>query len=88
MSQQPGERRNFEMIQEGNIAGLAATVRFVLEIDKLKGVLRKVKPIGEDREHSRTQLADRSVCAVSGSHSKSSDRRESDNRDAARARPR
>ncbi len=26
-----------------------AIIRFVLEIDKLKGVLRKVKPTGEDR---------------------------------------
>lgn len=36
---------------------VADTVRFVLEIDKLKGVLRKVRPVGEDRyentaEHS------------------------------------
>jgi len=36
---------------------IATTVLFVLEIDKLKGVLRKVRPVGEDRyentaEHS------------------------------------
>jgi putative hydrolase of HD superfamily len=45
------------MVQEQNTADLADTVRFVLEIDKLKGVLRKVRPVGEDRyentaEHS------------------------------------
>jgi putative hydrolases of HD superfamily len=45
------------MIQEDGLRSLADTVRFVLEIDKLKGVLRKVKPIGDSRyentaEHS------------------------------------
>lgn len=45
------------MVQEQKTADLADTVRFVLEIDKLKGVLRKVRPVGEDRyentaEHS------------------------------------
>jgi putative hydrolases of HD superfamily len=45
------------MIQAGNTEGISDFVRFVLEIDKLKGVLRKVKPMGEDRyentaEHS------------------------------------
>src|SRR6202012_4408911 len=45
------------MTQEKKTADLAGTIRFVLEIDKLKGVLRKVRPIGEDRyentaEHS------------------------------------
>jgi putative hydrolase of HD superfamily len=45
------------MIEEDNITGIPDTIRFVLEIDKLKGILRKVKPIGEDRyenvaEHS------------------------------------
>jgi putative hydrolase of HD superfamily len=39
------------------MGALAATIQFVLEIDKLKGVLRKVRPVGEDRyentaEHS------------------------------------
>lgn len=46
------------MIQAGNTEGISDIIRFVLEIDKLKGVLRKVKPTGEDRyenaaEHSR-----------------------------------
>lgn len=45
------------MIQAGNTKGISDIIRFVLEIDKLKGVLRKVKPAGEDRyenmaEHS------------------------------------
>jgi putative hydrolase of HD superfamily len=45
------------MTQEDNITGLTDTIRFVLEIDKPKGILRKVKPIGENRyeniaEHS------------------------------------
>ena len=45
------------MAQNQNIADLADTIRFVLEIDKLKGILRKVKPIGDLRyentaEHS------------------------------------
>lgn len=39
------------------MTGVTDAIRFVLEIDKLKGILRKVKPIGEDRyentaEHS------------------------------------
>ena len=38
-------------------ASLTYTINFILEIDKLKGVLRKVRPIGEQRyentaEHS------------------------------------
>lgn len=45
------------MAQEEKTADLVGTIRFVLEIDKLKGVLRKVRPVGEDRyentaEHS------------------------------------
>lgn len=45
------------MNQAVNMAEIASTISFVLEIDKLKGVLRKVKPISEDRyentaEHS------------------------------------
>jgi putative hydrolase of HD superfamily len=45
------------MTQEEKTADLSRTIRFVLEIDKLKGVLRKVRPVGEDRyentaEHS------------------------------------
>ena len=45
------------MIKEDNMPGVHVAIRFVLEIDKLKGILRKVKPIGEDRyentaEHS------------------------------------
>ena len=45
------------MTQNQNIADMADTIRFVLEIDKLKGILRKVKPIGDLRyentaEHS------------------------------------
>ena len=45
------------MIQAGNTEGISDIIRFILEIDKLKGVLRKVKPTGEDRyentaEHS------------------------------------
>lgn len=45
------------MIQEQGFIEVHNIVQFVLEIDKLKGVLRKVKPIGEDRyentaEHS------------------------------------
>jgi putative hydrolase of HD superfamily len=37
------------MIQAGNTEGISDIIRFVLEIDKLKGVLRKVNPTGEDR---------------------------------------
>ena len=45
------------MPKKDNITGITNAIRFVLEIDKLKGILRKVKPIGEDRyentaEHS------------------------------------
>jgi 5'-deoxynucleotidase YfbR-like HD superfamily hydrolase len=45
------------MTQEQNVLDLTNTIRFVLEIDRLKGVLRKVKPIGDSRyentaEHS------------------------------------
>ncbi|MGO4210919.1 HD family hydrolase [Terriglobus sp. 2YAB30_2] len=45
------------MLNEETRLALYDTARFVLEIDKLKGVLRKVKPIGQDRyentaEHS------------------------------------
>jgi len=45
------------MAQEQEIADLAGVIRFVLEIDKLKGVVRKVRPVGEARyentaEHS------------------------------------
>ena len=45
------------MSREDTTTGVSAAIRFVLEIDKLKGILRKVKPIGEDRyentaEHS------------------------------------
>jgi putative hydrolase of HD superfamily len=45
------------MAKEDNITGVTDAIRFVLEIDKLKGILRKVKPIGENRyentaEHS------------------------------------
>ena len=45
------------MIQEQGFIEIHKIVQFVLEIDKLKGVLRKVKPVGEDRyentaEHS------------------------------------
>jgi putative hydrolases of HD superfamily len=45
------------MAQEEKAADLSGTIRFVLEIDKLKSVLRKVRPVGEDRyentaEHS------------------------------------
>lgn len=45
------------MIQEQGFIEVHNIVQFVLEIDKLKGVLRKVKPLGEDRyentaEHS------------------------------------
>ncbi len=44
-------------VQEQKAADIAGTIRFVLEIDKLKGVVRKVRPVGEDRyentaEHS------------------------------------
>jgi putative hydrolase of HD superfamily len=47
----------FKMTQEEKTADLSDTIRFVLEIDKLKSVLRKVRPVGEDRyentaEHS------------------------------------
>jgi hypothetical protein len=37
------------MIQAGNTEGISDIIRFVLEIDKLKGVLRTVNPTGEDR---------------------------------------
>jgi putative hydrolase of HD superfamily len=45
------------MIQTDNTKGISDIIRFVLETDKLKGILRKVKPTGEDRyentaEHS------------------------------------
>jgi putative hydrolase of HD superfamily len=45
------------MPKESTSLGVTDTIRFVTEIDKLKHVLRKVKPIGEDRyentaEHS------------------------------------
>ena len=45
------------MIQEQGFTEIHNIVQFVLEIDKLKGVLRKVKPVGEHRyentaEHS------------------------------------
>jgi putative hydrolases of HD superfamily len=45
------------MSPEENVLSLTDTIRFVLKIDKLKGVVRKVRPIGEDRyeniaEHS------------------------------------
>ena len=45
------------MIQEHGFEKVHDISQFVLEIDKLKGVLRKVKPVGEDRyentaEHS------------------------------------
>lgn len=45
------------MMQEQNSGKVQQIVQFVLEIDKLKGVLRKVKPIGDERyentaEHS------------------------------------
>ena len=45
------------MIQTDNTEDISDIIRFVLEIDKLKGILRKVKPTGEDRyentaEHS------------------------------------
>ena len=45
------------MSQRQTQIDIANTVLFVLEIDKLKGVLRKVRPVGEDRyentaEHS------------------------------------
>ncbi len=44
-------------MQEQSLIEIQQIVQFVLEIDKLKGVLRKVKPIGEERyentaEHS------------------------------------
>jgi len=45
------------MLNEETRLALYDTARFVLEIDNLKGVLRKVKPVGQDRyentaEHS------------------------------------
>jgi putative hydrolase of HD superfamily len=45
------------MVQAEKNAGLRNTINFILEVDKLKGVLRKVRPIGEQRyentaEHS------------------------------------
>lgn len=45
------------MTKKDEMTGVTNAIRFVLEIDKLKGILRKVKPIGEDRyentaEHS------------------------------------
>lgn len=54
------------MSQEQNLAGIADTVRLILEIDKLKGVLRKVRPVGEERyentaEHS-WQIAVFALC--------------------------
>jgi len=55
----PGAIRGIDirMMQEKETADIADTIRFVLEIDKLKGVLRRVKPTGETRyentaEHS------------------------------------
>jgi putative hydrolases of HD superfamily len=45
------------MSNEESATDISNTIQFVLEIDKLKGVLRKVRPIGEERyentaEHS------------------------------------
>jgi putative hydrolase of HD superfamily len=45
------------MGQKASATDISNTIQFVLEIDKLKGVLRKVRPIGEERyentaEHS------------------------------------
>jgi len=45
------------MSNEESAADISKTIQFVLEIDKLKGILRKVRPIGEERyentaEHS------------------------------------
>jgi putative hydrolase of HD superfamily len=37
------------MAPAAKIADLADVVRFVLEVDKLKGIVRKVRPVGEDR---------------------------------------
>jgi hypothetical protein len=43
------------MIQAGNTEGISDIIRFVLEIDKLKGVLRKVKPTGEDPDENTAE---------------------------------
>ena len=45
------------MKQKAEITNIANTIQFVLEIDKLKSILRKVRPVGETRyentaEHS------------------------------------
>jgi putative hydrolase of HD superfamily len=45
------------MSNEESATDISNTIQFVLEVDKLKGVLRKVRPIGEERyentaEHS------------------------------------
>lgn len=37
------------MTRKATTAEIANTIQFVLEIDKLKGVLRKVRPIWEER---------------------------------------
>jgi hypothetical protein len=56
------------MVQAEKNAGLTNTINFILEVDKLKGVLRKVRPISEQRyentaEHS-WQIA--LFCAITG----------------------
>jgi putative hydrolase of HD superfamily len=43
------------MMQAESNAGLANTVNFILEIEKLKGVLRKVRPIGEQRYENNAE---------------------------------
>jgi hypothetical protein len=61
-----GEAGGLNIIQAGNTESISDIIRFVLEIDKLKGALRKVKPAGGDplRKHRRTQLADRIICIL------------------------
>jgi hypothetical protein len=43
------------MTQEGQFEGIECIIRFVLEIDKLKEVLRKVKPIGKTRYENTSE---------------------------------
>jgi hypothetical protein len=57
------------MSKEEAMKDVSKTVQFVLEIEKLKGVLRKVRPIWEERyentaEHSKIPGATRFVVEV------------------------
>lgn len=50
------------MTNKQNSADIAATIEFVLEIDKLKQVLRKVRPIAKARYENTGSTAGKSRC--------------------------